>query len=106
MATTRARRNVSVSLPTDLVDVVDAWAGEAAVTRSAFLTRLIRVEERRRFEEQLEREYRELTEAGSYDDIEFYFPAQREAVMLAERELESEATDASASGPSRGHLLG
>ncbi len=37
-------------------------------------------EKRRRFEEQLEQDYRDATAKGLFDDMGFYFPAQAEAV--------------------------
>jgi hypothetical protein len=83
MAVAQAHRNISVSVPTDLADQLDAWTTEAGTSRSALVVRLIEEERRRRFEAELEQAYRELTEDGFFDDVEFYFPAGAE-VILAE----------------------
>jgi len=83
MAIARAHRNISVSVPTDLADQLDLWITEDETTRSAFVSRLIEQERRRRFEVQLEQDYRDAVAEGFFDDVEFYFPAGAE-VILAE----------------------
>ncbi len=81
MAVARAHRNVSVSLPSDLADQLDAWTEADRTSRSALVSDLIEQERRRRLEAELERAYRELTEDGFYDDIELYLPAAAEVVL-------------------------
>jgi len=83
MTTTAARKNLSVSLPADLAKKLDAWAEADQTSRSAVLARLLKEEDRRRFEIQLEQDYKDAAADGFYDDIEFYLPAQAE-VALAE----------------------
>ena len=83
MATTAARKNLSVSLPADLAKKLDAWAEADQTSRSAVIAHLLKEEDRRRFEIQLEQDYKEAAAEGLYDDIEFYFAAQAE-VALAE----------------------
>ena len=79
--TTLPRRSVSVSLPADLADELDAWAASDGTNRSAVVVEMIRAERRRRFQEELEQAYKELTEDGFYDDIEVYLPAQAEVAL-------------------------
>lgn len=81
MTVARAHRNISVSVPTDLADQLDAWTAEAKTSRSGVVVRLIEEERRRRAEAQLEQDYRDAEADGFYDDIEFYFPAQAEVVL-------------------------
>ena len=81
MATTRTRRNLSISLPADLADELDAWAAADGTNRSAVVAGMLKAERRRRLDAELEQAYRELTEDGFYDDIEFYLPAQAEVAL-------------------------
>lgn len=83
MATTQARINLSISLPADLADDLDAWVASDGTNRSALVVELVRAEKRRRFEVQLEQDYRDAVAEGFFDDVEFYLPAGAE-VMLAE----------------------
>lgn len=83
MATTQTRRNLSISLPADLAEELDAWAAADGTNRSALVVELVRAEKRRRYEAQLEQDYRDAVAEGFFDDVEFYFPAGAE-VMLAE----------------------
>ncbi len=83
MAVVRTHRNISVSVPSDLADQLDAWTAEDQTSRSAFVARLLEAERRRRFEAQLEQDYRDAVAEGFFDDVEFYFPAGAE-VILAE----------------------
>ena len=91
MAVTSPRRNISVSLPADLVDELDAWVEAGQTNRSALLSELIKAERRRRLDAELEQAYRELTEDGFYDDIEFYLPAQAEVALANPYDDEPEA---------------
>ncbi len=81
MATTQTRRNLSISLPADLADELDAWAAADGTNRSAVVVGMLKAERRRRLDAELEQAYRELTEDGFYDDIEFYLPAQAEVAL-------------------------
>ncbi len=81
MATTRTRRNLSISLPADLADELDAWAAADGTNRSAVVVGMLKAERRRWLDAELEQAYRELTEDGFYDDIEFYLPAQAEVAL-------------------------
>ena len=81
---TLSRRTMSVSVPGDLVCAVDEWAAEAQMTRSALVSQILDAERRRRFEIQLEQDYRDAVADGFYDDIEFYFPAQAEVALRNE----------------------
>ena len=81
MAVARAHRSISVSVPSDLADELDAWTAEDDTSRSAFVSRLIDQERRRRFEVQLEQDYRDAVAEGFYDDIEFFLPGQAEVVL-------------------------
>lgn len=83
MAVAHAHRNISVSVPTDLADQLDAWTTEAGTSRSALVVRLIEEERRRRADAQLEQDYRDAVADGFFDDVEFYFAAGAE-VILAE----------------------
>ncbi len=83
MATTQARINLSISLPADLADDLDAWVASDGTNRSALVVELVRAEKRRRFEVQLEQDYRDAVAEGFFDDVELYLPAGAE-VMLAE----------------------
>lgn len=75
MATARAHRNISVSVPVELAEQIDQWMTEDGTSRSGFVTRLLVDEQRRRFEAQLEQDYRDAAAEGFYDDIELYLPA-------------------------------
>ena len=88
-AMTRQRRNVSFSLPADLADELDAWVKADQTNRSALVAEIIRAERRRRLDTELAQAYREMTEDGFYDDIEFYFPAQAEVVLAEPCEPEA-----------------
>ena len=79
MATIQARRNLSISLPVDLAESIDAWAVADRTSRSSVIERLVQAEWRRRCDAQLEQDYRDATADGFNDDIEFYLPAQGEA---------------------------
>ena len=81
MAVASLRRNISVSLPADLVAELDAWAEAAQTNRSALLSELLRAERRRRVEAQLEQDVQDAVAEGFYDDIEFYLPAQAEVAL-------------------------
>jgi metal-responsive CopG/Arc/MetJ family transcriptional regulator len=81
MAVAGIRRNISVSLPADLADELDAWVEAERTNRSAVVAELVRAERRRRFEAQLEQDIRDATAEGLYDDIEFYLPAQAEVAL-------------------------
>lgn len=81
MATTQTRRNLSISLPADLADELDAWAAADGSNRSAVVVGMVKAERRRRIGAELERVYRELTEDVFYDDIECYLPAQVEVAL-------------------------
>lgn len=83
MTVAEAQRTISVSVPSDLADQLDAWLAEEGATPSTFVVRLIEEERRRRSDAQLEQDYRDAVADGLYDDIEFYFPAQAE-LWLAE----------------------
>ena len=81
MAVATPRRNVSVSLPADLVDELDAWVVAEETNRSALLSALLEAERRRRLEAQLEQDVEDAVADGFYDDIEFYLPAQAEVAL-------------------------
>ena len=81
MAVATPRRNVSVSLPADLVDELDAWVVAEETNRSALLSALLKAERRRRLESQLEQDVEDAVADGFYDDIEFYLPAQAEVAL-------------------------
>ena len=91
MAVAQAHRNVSISLPTELADQLDAWTAEEQTNRSAFITRLVEAERRRRCEAQLEEDVRDAVAEGFYDDIEFYLPAQAEVTLANPYNDEPEA---------------
>lgn len=80
MATIHARRRLTIALPPDLAESLDAWAEADWTSRSSVVARLVQAEKRRRFEAQLEQDYRDATADGFYDGIEFYFCAQAEAI--------------------------
>jgi hypothetical protein len=75
----------------DLAEELDRWTAEDGTSRSGFVAKLLDDERRRRFEVELEQAYRELTEDGFYDDIEFFLPAQAEVVLAEPWEWEPEA---------------
>lgn len=81
MAVARAHRNISISVPTELADQLDAWTAEDKTSRSALVARLIEEERRRRFDAELEQAYRDAVAEGFFDDIEFYLPAQAEVAL-------------------------
>ena len=87
--TTLPRRSVSVSLPADLADELDAWAAADGSNRSAVVVEMIRAERRRRFEAELEQAYRDAVAEGFFDDVEFYFPAGAEVVLAEPWEPEA-----------------
>jgi hypothetical protein len=91
MAVARAHRNISVSVPSDLADQLETWTTEDGTSRSALVTRLLDAERRRRFEAELEQAYREMTEDGFFDDVEFYFPAGAEVVLAEPWDEEPDA---------------
>ena len=91
MATAQRRKNVSISLPADLAEELDAWAAADGKNRSALVVDLVRAEKRRRFEAQLEQDYRDAVAEGFYDDIEFYLPAQAEVALANPYDDEPEA---------------
>lgn len=78
MAAGMERRNVSVSLPTDLVEAVDQWAVAREVNRSAIFAALIKEEQHRILDAQLAQDYRDAVADGFYDDIDTYFHAGAE----------------------------
>lgn len=103
MAVARAHRNVSISLPTDLADQLDAWTEADRTSRSALVSDLIAQEKRRRLDLELEQAYREMTEDGFFDDFKFSLPAATAAVAEQDRlrqdaELELAYRDAVAEG--------
>lgn len=81
LATTMTRKTISLSLPGDLAEKIDAWAEAEHTNRSSLVTAIIKAEQRRRFEAELDRAYRECAAEGLGDDIEFFFPAQAEAAL-------------------------
>jgi hypothetical protein len=81
MIKTTSKRNISLSLPTELVECLDAWAKSEGTNRSAMLAQLIQAERRRRREAQLERDVCDAVADGFYDDIGFYLPAQAEVAL-------------------------
>ncbi len=81
MAVAGIRRNITVSLPADLADELDAWVEGGRTNRSAVVAELVRAERRRRFVAQLEQDARDAAAEGLYDDIEFYLPAQAEVAL-------------------------
>jgi hypothetical protein len=91
MAVARAHRNISVSVPVDLAEELDRWTAEDGTSRSGFVARLLDDERRRRFEAQLEQDYRDAAAEGFFDDVEFYLPAGAE-VMLANPPEPSESS--------------
>ncbi len=91
MAVARAHRNISVSVPVDLAEALDRWTAEDRTSRSGFVTKLLDGERRRRFEAQLERDYRDAAAEGFFDDVEYYLPAGA-VVMLAPASEPSESS--------------
>ena len=82
MSTTSAgRKTVSVSLPTDLLELLDRWATTDHVSRSSVVERMMTKEARRREQAELEQAYAELTDDGFYDDNVDYLPAQAEVAL-------------------------
>ena len=81
MVVAERRRNISVSIPADLAEELDAWVEAERTNRSALVAELVRAEQRRRFEAQLEQDVRDAAADGLYDDIEFYLPAQAEVAL-------------------------
>lgn len=82
MAVSRAHRNISVSVPTDLAEQLDRWTAEEGTSRIKLVAGLLAAEHRRRFEAQVEQDYWDAADEGFFDDVEFSLPAGAE-VMLA-----------------------
>ena len=81
MVAVKMRKNVSLSLPGELVDEIDTWAAEDRVNRSSLVARLIQAEKQRRFDAELDQAYRNYATESFGDDVDFFFPAQAESVL-------------------------
>lgn len=83
MAIARAHRNLSISLPTELADQLDAWTAAAQTSRSALVADLLDQERRRRRDADLEQAYRDAVAEGFFDpaESEFYLPAAAEVFL-------------------------
>ena len=87
----QAHRNISVSVPIDLANLLDAWTAEAKTSRSGVVAQLLAAELQRRDDEELAQAYRDAVAEGFFDDVEFYGPAQAEVALAIPWDGKSEA---------------
>jgi len=83
MAVARAHRNVSISLPVELADQLDAWTAADETTRSALVTDLVERERRRRLDQELEQAYQDAVADGFFDpaESERWLPLAAEVIL-------------------------
>ncbi|CAA9542400.1 MAG: hypothetical protein AVDCRST_MAG73-2068 [uncultured Thermomicrobiales bacterium] len=81
MASAAPRRTWTISIPAELAEEVDGWVKHEQSNRSALVAGILAEERRRRFEIQLEQDYRDAMADGHFDDIGFYVAAQAEVVL-------------------------
>jgi metal-responsive CopG/Arc/MetJ family transcriptional regulator len=67
----------TISIPDDLISVLDSLTATWKTTRSGVFARLLRETEKNRIEEKMEEGYI----AMSKNDVEIYLPAQAEVVL-------------------------
>ncbi len=75
---------LTVSVPAELADVLDALARDSGLTRSAMVTRLLEREARERLAREMAEGYRE-TAGGGRREVAAFLPAQREVVLSDDR---------------------
>ncbi|MEW5953354.1 MAG: CopG family transcriptional regulator [Bacillota bacterium] len=69
-------QKLTISIPDDLINVLDSLTATWDTTRSGVVARLLRKVEKDRLEEEMAEGYKTMS-----DDIEVYLPAQAEVVL-------------------------
>lgn len=77
-------RKITISVPNDLIGVLDALSIKWKTTRSGVFTRLLKEVEAKRLEQEMAEGYMMMAERNT-GDMEMYLPVQAEALTLNDK---------------------